>query len=247
MKKIVSLLLVMVLAIGLAAPAFAATGSSVSSGSSVGTKPTQSNAPRFGSRGPVFPTYKYARGEGSMEKLPVRISAFSTADKTVRVQIGGSTFSAPVTHKQSGGKIVSTISFEGKNRAMRYGFGSKHDTNNTNVEFGIVVKHYGNSVGAHTIYASANYVFCSDFKFQIWDRSVAYANRGQSMTVSNETYAAGSTSQGYFNTEFSLKASGQQTLSFSEVELANLNGKTPGCRHSGSSGTYLAGRMWLAY
>ena len=254
MKKLFSLLLVAVLTISLAAPAFAATGSSFSSGSSVsvgnsagtGTS-TQANSPRYSSRGPVFPTYKYMRGDGTMRKLPVKIAAFSTANKTVRIQIGNSTFYAPVTHKQSGSQTVSTISFEGKNRIMRYGFGSEHDTNYTNVEFVIVVKHFGSSVGSHTIYANANYSFCSDFKFQVWDKSVACANRSQSVTADNETFAAGTTSQGYFNSSFVLEASGQQVLSFTEVELANMNGRTLGCSHSGSSGPSLSGRMWLAY
>jgi hypothetical protein len=232
MKKIFSLLLVMALMVSLAVPAFAATTSSDT---------------RYASNGPVHCTYKYLRGEGKITNLQVKIHEFKTSDSYVRVEIGQTVFAARVTHKQEGAKIVSKIRVSNSGITMRYGFGSERNTTNSKVDFTITVKHYGNSVSAHTIYMNATYSFKSATKYQVWDKSVAVTSNYQTRSITHETKGSGSTSQGYFDSVIEFKSQGEQTRSFSEMDLAFIS--TAFCSYPGSSSLSpsLTERYWLSY
>lgn len=244
MKKIFSLLLVTVLTFSLAVPAFATTGSatvvgsssttSSSTSASIGmsssistgtTNASYSYTPRFGSRGPVFPTYKYAGTVGEITNFPVTISDFNLSSKRVRVQLGKTIFYGDCTHKLVGGKWETTITANGDkyNRTIDYGFGSNYVLQNAMAGMRIVVKHYGSSVSAHTVRTSGIYVKGSHYKFAIWDKTVASAKTGVTSTARVDTNLRGSTSQGYFETDVFFAARGTGYFSFRETDLVELD------------------------
>lgn len=245
MKKIFSLLLAVVLVFSLAVPAFAATGSAtvvgtstsssssstsasigMSSSISIGTaNASYSYTPRFGSRGPVFPTYKYAGTVGEITNFPVTISGFNLSSKRVRVQLGKTIFYGDCTHKLVGGKWETTITANGDkyNRTIDYGFGSNYVLQNAMAGMRIVVKHYGSSVSAHTVRTSGIYVKGSHYKFAIWDKTVASTNAGVTSTATVDTCLRGSTFQGYFETDVFFAARGTGCFTFKETDLVELD------------------------
>lgn len=243
MKKIFSLLLVTVLVFSLAVPAFATTGSAtlvstststsstgnsigLSSGVSTGTnKAIYSYAPRFGSRGPVFPTYKYAATVGEISNFPVRISSFTLGSRRVKVQIGKTSLYGDCTHKLVGGRWETTIIINGDkyNKTIDYGFGSDYILRDAMAGARIVVKHYGSSVPAHTVRTKGVYVKGSHYKFAIWNETVASARTSIVSTARVDTSLTGSISQGYFETEVFFAARGTGYFSFTETGLVELD------------------------
>ena len=272
MKKIFSLLLVTVLTFSLAVPAFATTGSAtlvstststsstgnsigLSSGVSTGTnKAIYSYAPRFGSRGPVFPTYKYAATAGEISNFPVRISSFTLGSRYVKVQIGKTFLYGNCTHKLVGGKWETTIIINGDkyNKTIDYGFGSDYILRDAMAGARIVVKHYGSSVPAHTVRTKGIYVKGSHYKFAIWDNTVASARTSIVSTARIDTSLAGSISQGYFETEVFFTARGSGYFTFTETDLVALDNQlkttgTPPIRTRYYSGGKLKEKIAVSY
>jgi hypothetical protein len=198
----------------------------MSSSISTGTaNASYSYTPRFGSRGPVFPTYKYAGTVGEITNFPVTISDFNLSSKRVRVQIGKTIFYGDCTHKLVGGRWETTIVInEDKyNKTINYGFGADYILRDAMAGARIVVKHYGSSVSTHTVRTRGVYVKGSHYKFAIWDKTVASAKTGVTSTARVDTNLRGSTSQGYFETDVFFAARGTGYFSFRETDLVELD------------------------
>lgn len=193
MKKIVSMLMAMTLILSLSMSIFipaSAIGFEGESSRSIGSSTSNSAA-------------AYVVDKGTMRNIPVKIHAFTNSSKTVRVEVGNSVLTLPVTHRIEGSTWVSTISYTRNNAYVGYGFGAEYDALNGRAVFNITIRHYGNSVATHSLRARANYVVKSKMKLPLLPET-AKDNDIYYFTTKNSAHASASGSYGYFSTSFRM-------------------------------------------
>lgn len=234
MKRIVSMLIALTLVLSFSMSIFtpaSAIGWEGDSSIGSGTPPTNSSA-------------AYIVDKGTMRNVPVKIHAFTTSSKTVRVEVGNSVLTLPVTHRMEGGTWVSTIKYTRNNAYVGYGFGSEYDALNGKAVFDITIRHYGPSVATHALKASGKYEVQSKAKLPVLSMTAKDNDFCYFATI-NAAQISASGFYGYFNTSFKMSTfdnDSSMRLRCSTVKTLQIKGSVShGMNSSGGlafSGTY---------
>lgn len=252
LKRFLSLFMALVLVLGLsmnlAAPAFAATGYSSSSGISYSTSTGGSSGVSIGTSVPAnnsSSTWRYVYDESYMADIPVKIYCFTTSSRTVRVRIGNTTLFCPVVHK--GGKYgTSTITCELDKANLNLGLDSLHNVSSGSIAVRIVIARTSRVVPTHTLKATGMSQSKSVDKVRLPACSGSVncnASFGMETTMELNGAVKGST----YKTEFACYTADEYTtLCVRNMEYRCLkNGKVWNYGVSNTNGTQLRGsRCW---
>lgn len=216
MRKIVSMLMAMTLVLSLSMSVLIPSSAiSYDGGNSTSTGVSAAN-----------PNAAYIVDKGAMQNVPVKIYAFTNSSQTVRVEVGNSVLTLPVSHRLEGGTWVSTIKYTRNNAYVGYGFGAEYDALNGKAEFNIVICHYGTSVATHSFKASGKYEVQSKAKLPALSMA-AKDSDCYVFATANAAQISGSGSYGYFNTSFKMTTSDNDSsmrLRCSTVKLLQMKG-----------------------
>jgi hypothetical protein len=234
MKRIVSMLMAMTLVLSLSMSVLIPSSAiSYDGGNSTSTGVSAAN-----------PNAAYIVDKGTMQNVPVKIYAFTNSSQTVRVEVGNSVLTLPVTHRMEGGTWVSTIKYTRNNAYVGYGFGSEYDALNGKAVFDITIRHYGPSVATHALKASGKYEVQSKAKLPVLSMA-AKDNDFYYFTTTNAAQISAFGSYGYFNTSFKMSTfdnDSSMRLRCGTVKTLQIKGSiSHGMNSSGGlafSGTY---------
>jgi hypothetical protein len=192
--------MVVVLMMGLAVPAFAAT--STSAGTSVST--SASNGSHGKSHTSVGGCFAYSEN-ARIANVPIKICAFTTNSSTCSVKVGGSWYTGYITHSKSCGQSVATIRIVTNGttrRNLNLRLGEPYDVNSGCVTITIQVRFYGSTMSEINMTAAGSYELRSNSQYMVFGCCSTGTRR---LTYQAKMGLTGSCSRGWYSASVTVK------------------------------------------